>query len=205
MTVFIRNALAGALLAFSADASAADDSQAEYDKLAQCARELCSVIVDKKASGPDIACTLVKTWQKEQVQKAADYMSYSWGLGSAICTAQLSIKRVDLVAALTEHEYKLKFGKQHISCEIGEAKYPISATVAPELKFKDGTAKSGIVQMRDIEGAALIKGVVWSAAALERNFGLFDKDLIREANRFMRTECPKLLNGEQPQKAGTHK
>jgi hypothetical protein len=206
----IRPALTGALLVLAAGSSAMADTAAEKEKLAQCAKDICGVIVSKKAAGPDVACTLAKTWEKEQVQKAADYMSYSWGLGSAACTANLNLKRADLVAALTSHEYTFKFGKQHISCEIGEAKYAIRATVAPELKFKDGAAKSGKMQMSDIEGAALIKGVVWTAAALERNFGLFDSDLIRETNRFMQSECPKLIDSAEPKntealKTETHK
>jgi hypothetical protein len=205
MAPFFRPALTGALLAIAAGNSALADTDAEKEKLTQCAKEICGIIVSKKAAGPDVACTLAKTWEKEQVQKAADYMSYSWGLGSAMCTANLTLKRADLVNALTSREYTFKFGKQRISCEIGEAKYAIRATVAPELKFKDGTAKSGKLQMSDIEGAALIKGVVWSAAALERNFGLFDSDLIRETNRFMQTECPKMLESAQPKKAETQK
>ena len=59
--------------------------------------------------------------------------------------------------------------------------------------------------MGDIEGAALIKGVVWTAAALERNFGLFEADLVREVNRFVQKECPKIMNSAPPPKTGTHK
>ncbi len=205
MNGFFRLALAGVLLALSADGSAAADSQAEKDKIAQCGRDICGIIVSKKPNGPDVTCDLVKTWEKEEIQKGADYKHVSWGLGQARCTAKLTIKRADVVAALTSREYTLKIGKQPVSCEIGADKYTIGATVAPELKFTDGVAASGTVQMDDIEGAALIKGVVWTAAALERNFGLFESDLIREVNCFVHTECPKLLNSNQPQKAGTHK
>jgi hypothetical protein len=209
MVSLARLALLAAILAIALPRAAVADADAnanaEKEKLAQCGKDVCSIANSKKATGPDVSCDLVKTWQKADVQKAADYMNYSWGLGSAKCTVKLTLKRADLVAALTEHEYTFKFGKQHISCEIGDDKYTVSATVAPELTFKDGIAKKGTLQMDDIQGAALIKGVVWTAAALERNFGLFESDLVREVNRFLHTECPKYLTSAPVQKAGTHK
>jgi hypothetical protein len=207
MVNLIQFVLLAAILAIAAPHAALADANAdaEKEKLNQCGKEVCTIAVSKKAAGPDVTCDLVKTWQKADVQKAADYMHYSWGLGSAQCKVKITLKRTDLVAALTEHEYTFKFGKQHISCEIGEDKYPVSATVAPELTFKDGFAKKGVLQMDDIQGAALIKGVVWTAAALERNFGLFESDLVREVNRFLHKECPKYLTSAPAQKAGTHK
>jgi hypothetical protein len=85
--------------------------------------------------------------------------------------------------------------KQSISCEIdrnGE-KYPVSVTMAPELKFKDGKATNASLHMDDIQGATLIKGVVWTAATLEQNFGLLEGDTLREINRFVQKECPKVV------------
>jgi hypothetical protein len=198
-------AFPAAIIALAASNLAFADTPEEKERLAQCGKEVCAVAISKKASGADVTCDLVKTWQKADMQKAADYMSYSWGMGEARCLVKLTLKRADLVAALTAREYTFKFGKQHISCEIGDSKYPISATVAPELTFKDGVAKKGKLQMDDIQGAALIKGVVWTAAALERNFGLFEGDLIRETNRFLQTECPKLAGGAPTPKEGTNK
>lgn len=205
MRKFLRGTLLGALLALAAYRPALGDSEAEKEKLAQCARELCSIIVSKNAKGPDISCDLVKTWEKEEIQKGADYKNLSWGLGSARCTAKLNAKRADLVAALTSHEYTLKIGKQPVSCEVGADKYSISATLAPELTLKDGVIAQGSVHMDDIEGAALIKGVVWTAAALEKHFGLFEGDLVREANRFVQKECPKILSSAPSAKPGKNK
>ena len=206
MIDYTRHALFGALLILSSCGSAlADDAAAEKEKLAQCAKQLCGVILSKDAKGPDLTCDLEKTWQKEDIQKGADYKHLSWGFGSARCTAKLDAKRANLVAALTAHEYTLKIGKQPIACEIGAEKYSIRATLAPELAFKDGAVTHGSVHMDDIEGSALIKGVVWTAAALERNFGLFENDLVREVNRFVQKECPKIMSSAQSPKTGTHK
>ncbi len=206
MIDYTRHALFSAILVLSLCGSAlADDAAAEKEKLAQCAKQLCGVILSKDAKGPDLTCDLAKTWEKEEIQKGADYKNLSWGFGSARCTAKLNAKRADFVAALTSHEYTLKIGKQPVACEIGAEKYGIRATLAPKLEFKDGAVTHGAVHMDDIEGAALIKGVVWTAAALERNFGLFEGDLVREVNRFVQKECPKIMNSAQPPKTGTHK
>ena len=208
MIDFTRHALFSALLILSSCGSAlADDdaAAAEKEKLAECAKELCGVVLSKDAKGPDLTCDLAKTWEKDEIQKGADYKHLSWGFGSARCTAKLTAKRADLVAALTSHGYTLKIGKQPVACEIGAEKYSIRATLAPKLEFKDGAVTHGAVQMGDIEGAALIKGVVWTAAALERNFGLFEADLVREVNRFVQKECPKIMNSAPPPKTGTHK
>src|SRR5262249_6815387 len=100
----------------------------------------------------------------------------------------------DIVAGLTGPETKFKPGKQSVACEAGEDRYPISATLSPELKFKDGAVTAASLRIEDIKGAVLIKGVVWTAAQLERHFGIFEKDLVREVNRFIQKECPKWVS-----------
>ncbi|MBI4724800.1 MAG: hypothetical protein HY765_07425 [Rhodomicrobium sp.] len=181
-----------ALLAAGARAGTSEENQ----KLAQCAKDICGIIVSKNASGPDLVCDLTKTWEKEEIQKGADSKKLSWGLGAAKCSAKVSAKRADILAALTSPENTLKVGKQSISCEIGTEKYPVSATMAPELKFKNAAATGVALHMDDIKGAALIKGVVWTAATLEQNFGILESDMIREVNRFVQKECPKIMTGK---------
>jgi hypothetical protein len=192
---FLALALTGAISVLTGGQPASADSEEEKRKLAQCAKEICSIIVSKNAKGPDVTCDLTKTWEKEDIQKGAESKSITWGLGSAKCSAKVSIKRADIVAALTSPEIRFKFSKQPFSCEIGTDKYPISATLAPVLKFRDGTNIGASLRMDDIQGATLIKGVVWTAAALEQHLGIFEGDLVREVNRFVQKECPKIVSG----------
>lgn len=186
--------LAGAVLTLAMIHGASADHASEKQELAQCAKQMCGIIVSKNASGPDLSCDLTKTWDKEEIQKGADAKKLTWGLGSARCSVKLSAKRADLVAALTSKENMLKIGKQSIACEIGTEKYAITATMAPELSFKDGTNTAAALHMDDIKGATLIKGVVWTAAALEHHFGILEGDLVREVNRFVQKECPKIVS-----------
>jgi hypothetical protein len=185
--------LACALGAFALGHSAWADREEEKKKLYQCAKDLCSIILSKNPKGPDLACDVTKTWDKEQIQKGADSKNIGWGLGSATCSAKFTIKRADIAAALTGPEAKFKPGKQSVACEVGEDRYPISATLSPELNFKTGTVTAASLRMEDIKGAVLIKGAVWTAAQLERHFGIFEKDLVREVNRFIQKECPKWI------------
>ncbi|MGO9174230.1 MAG: hypothetical protein ACLP7P_20005 [Rhodomicrobium sp.] len=184
--------LTGAIVALTISHSAWADNAEEKQKLAQCAKDICGIIVSKNASGPDLTCDLTKTWEKEEIQKGADAKKIAWGLGTAKCSVKVSAKRADLVAALTSPENTLKISKQSVSCEIGEEKYLISATLAPELTFKAGTSTAASLHIDDIKGATLIKGVVWTAAELEKHFGLLEGDVVREVNRFVQKECPKI-------------
>jgi hypothetical protein len=183
--------LACILLALVLGQDARADREEEKKKLYQCAKDLCSIVLSKSPKGPDLVCDVTKTWDKDQLQKGADSKNIGWGLGAATCSAKFTIKRADIVAALTSPEAKFKPGRQSVACQVGTDQYPISATLSPELKFKNGASTSGSLRIEDIQGAVLIKGAVWTAAQLERHFGVFEKDLVREVNRFVQKECPK--------------
>ena len=186
--------LACALLALVLTHGAQAGIEEEKKKLYQCAKDLCSIILSKNPKGPDLACDVTKTWDKNQIQKGADSKNIGWGLGSATCSAKFTIKRADIVAALTSPEAKFKPGRQSVACQVGTDQYPISATLSPELKFKNGAVTEGSLRIEDIQGAILIKGVVWTTAQLERHFGIFERDLVREVNRFIQKECPKWVS-----------
>ncbi|MGO9170988.1 MAG: hypothetical protein ACLP7P_03355 [Rhodomicrobium sp.] len=188
-------ALSGAIGVLLMVNSARADSVEEKQKIARCAKDICSIIVSKNPKGPDLSCDLTKTWEKDEIQKGADAKSLSWGLGSARCSVKLYAKRADIAAALTSPRYTLKIEKQSIACEIGSNKYPVSLTMAPELKFKNGVNIGAGLHVDDIKGAVLITGVVWTAAAFERHFDIFEGDILREVNRFVQKECPKFVNG----------
>jgi hypothetical protein len=189
-----RTAFLGAVLFGSGlSPGASADSEEDKKKLWKCATDICSIIVSKNPKGPDLRCDVTKTWDAKQVEKGAESKNLGWGLGSVRCHFQVSIKRVDIAAALSSPEGKLKMSKQEVTCEIGESRYPIKATAAPELKFNNGSDTEASLHVEDIDGAPLIQGAVWTAAKLERHFGLFEKDLVREVNRFIQKECPKFL------------
>jgi hypothetical protein len=190
-STYLAVAITGVFLAFSGH-NAWADSDEEKQKVAQCAKDICSMIVSKDANGPDLSCDLTRTWEKDEIQKGADSKKLTWGLGSARCSVKVSVKRADITGALTSPDNILKAGKQSVACEIGSEKYPVSVTMAPELTFKNGTNTAVALHIADIQGATLIKGVVWTAASLEQHFGILHGDMVREVNRFVQKECPKI-------------
>jgi len=194
-STYLAFAMTGVLLASSVVSSAWADSDEEKQKVAQCAKDICSMIVSKDANGPDLSCDLTRTWEKDEIQKGADSKKLTWGLGSARCSVKVSVKRADIAAALTSADNVFKGGKQSVACEIGTEKYAVSVTMAPELTYKNGTNTAVALHIADIKVATLIKGVVWSAATLEQHFGILHSDMIREVNRFVQKECPKIAAG----------
>ena len=189
--------LGAGLVAFCLSPGASADSEDDKKKLWKCAADIWSIIVSKNPKGADFICDVTKTWDAKQVEKGAQSKNLGWGLGSVSCHVKVSVKRADIAAALSGPEGKLKMSKQEVTCEIGENRYPIRATAAPELKFNNGSDVEASLHVQDIDGAPLIQGAVWTAAKLERHFGLFEKDLVREVNRFILKECPKFLTGVQ--------
>lgn len=198
-TGFRKNAFATmaamALSAGFATFGAVAQDAAEKQTLLKCEKDICGIIVGKEKAGADLNCDLTKTWAKEDIEKGAKEKSLSWGFGTAQCKLKVAVKRGDVVTALTTPEYTLKIDKQSVACEIerGAEKYPIKMTLAPELKFKDGKNTGVSLKINDIEGTSLVKGVVWTAATLEQNFGLFESDLVKEVNKFIEKQCPKRL------------
>ena len=192
-TDVIRAVALGFFVSVFLPCAATADTEADNAKLAQCAKDICTIIVSKKAKGPDLNCDLAKTWDKDQIQKGADSKNLSWGLGSAKCTAKVKAKRSELIAAVTAPETTFKLDRQSVACEIGTDRYELRATMAPELTFKYGSTTAVSLHMDNIQGAPLIKGVVWTAATLEENFGILQSDMVREVNRFIKKECPKIL------------
>jgi hypothetical protein len=169
------------------------ESDADKQKLYQCAKDICNIILSKKASGPDLACDVTKTWEDKEIEKGASSKSLSWGLGTAQCHFKLTAKRSAVLAALNTPENTFRADRQTVACVIGTEKYPIHVTLAPEVKFKNGVASQVSLNVDEVRGAPLIEGAVWTVSMLERNFGILQGDMIREVNRFIHKECPKVV------------
>ncbi len=74
---------AGLALALSAPfcGAALGDTEADKAKLVQCAKDFCSIIVSKKAKGPDLDCDLTKSWEKDQISEGRRVREFILGAG----------------------------------------------------------------------------------------------------------------------------
>ena len=171
--------------------------------LEDCDRRLCTILLKKEANGDDLKCELTKTWARSTI-KGADSPGLTWGFGDARCTAHLSIARASLVTAITAKNYKLWVPAHTAECVVeqsGQMK-TIKATLAPKIEFKSGRVEKIWVNLQSMEGTSSITGLLSAGANLIDSTGLFHGQMVKEANKYIYTQCPKnypeVLAGTSP-------
>jgi hypothetical protein len=182
-------------------AHALEEDAGEKKALEACDRKLCAMLVEKKAVGEDLKCTLSKTWAQATI-KSAETQATKWGFGDARCKVQLNIPRAELVAAVTQAEYRLKPAAHTVDCVIEEdgATKPIKATLAPKIEFRNGKAEKVRINLQKIDGPPAITSVLSAAANLEDRIGLFQRSMVKSVNRYIGKHCAKLLAGPAKEK-----
>ena len=186
-------AVAAGLCALS-PAQALEEQAGEKKALDACDRKLCAMLVEKRSVGEDFKCTLTKTWAKAAI-KSAETQATKWGFGDARCTVHVHMSRADLIAALTQPEYKLKAPAHTVDCLIEEdgVTKPIKATLAPKIEFKNGKAEKVRINLQKMDGPLAITSVLSAAASLEDRIGLFHRSMVKSVNRYIEKHCANLL------------
>ena len=169
------------------------DTAEEKAKNAQCVKDVCSVLLTKEANGPDVSCDLAHRWQAKQIEALAGSKDVSWSLGPARCTLKVSARRADILAAATSLDYTLKLNGKPVACEVGEEEYDVSADITVDLTFKNGVATAVSLGGTDYDGPFFIARTLFTAWGMEKRYGSFQGDMLREVNRFIKKECPKAL------------
>ena len=72
----------------------------------------------------------------------------------------------------------------------------VKITLSPKLTFKDGSVTAATLGVGTIEAPAVVRGVIWSAAKIEDNIGLFQGQLLKEINKFIHERCPEAAAGK---------
>jgi len=171
----------------------APDTAEEKAKNAQCVRDFCSILLAKEANGPDLSCDLAHRWEAKIIQTLADSKEASWSLGTARCSLKFNAKRADILAAVTSPENILKLSGKSVACEVGDEQYDVTADVTADLAFKNGVVTAISLGGSDYEGPIFIARALFTAWGMEKRYGAFQADMLREANRFLKNECPKAL------------
>ena len=168
----------------------------EKDALKACEQRLCEIVVNKQASGDDLSCPLSKTWLGEKIKDGIEKRRMSWNFGDARCSVELTAKRDVILGAVTKPEHALELSEHTVKCEIEREKEitPINISLAPKINFKNGKAEKAWLNIKKIEGPAVVRGAVWTAAQVEDTFGIFHGDMISEINEFIDDKCPKALS-----------
>ncbi|WP_072390947.1 hypothetical protein [Hyphomicrobium sp. CS1GBMeth3] len=178
------------LLVSTAPLHAIEEPPGEMEALKACERRLCMMVLNKQPVGDDLTCDVQKTWAKSSLEEGKS-KGMSWGFGDAQCKVDLKLERKDIVAALTRPKHTVKVPAHNVKCVVdreGQLK-PVTARLAPKLKFKDGKADKVWINLEDIQGPDDVKSTVWAAAKLEDTLGVFHRPMIRSINKFLHRNC----------------
>jgi hypothetical protein len=178
-------------------AAALDEKKDEKEKLKLCERRMCEMVVKKAPATGHVNCQLSKTWARKSIKDTSEAKKISWGFGDARCFVDLKVPRSIIVDALKQPEIKVELPLHTVDCEIEREKEvtKVRFTLGPKVLFKDGRAKKVWVNLKDVEGPGVIKGLAMTVARLEDSIGLFQKDLTKGINTFIAEKCPTVAAG----------
>ncbi len=181
--------LAG-LLSSGGGAVALEPDPGEEKAIKACERRLCTMVLGLQPTGPDLACNVAKTWDRDTLKKG-ESASVSWGFGDARCTVDLKLSRTDLVGALTAPKYTVVIPEHEVRCIVEQdgKPRPVVAKLAPKLKFKNGKADKIWLNLGDVSGPTAVKATVNMAASLEDTLGIFHRSMLKSVNKFLHTKC----------------
>ena len=158
-----------------------------------CKVEICGIARNKQADGPDVSCPVVKTWTASELKDNVLKGKLDWPWSNAQCKTDIKLERKMLSQALAGGTLDAKLAKHTVSCTLdqqgGADKYSITFSIAPTVSFAGGAATKATLNWSGIEGSALAKGAVWSAATLDNNVGLFEGATVEAINSFFGGQC----------------
>jgi len=157
-----------------------------------CKVAICSIFHNRKAEGPDVACSILKTWRKEQLDKMVAKAKVSWPWGRVSCVADVKLKRADLIKAMTEPKFEATFAKHDVKCEVErdkEAKADINFDLTPKVAFEAGKAVKAQLNWGKIEAPALVKSAMWTATASDNTFNILQSTIVEDINDFVGNKC----------------
>jgi hypothetical protein len=158
-----------------------------------CKIKVCDAALNKKADGDDIACNAVRTWTAAEIKEKVLKDRFSWPFGHAQCSTDINLPRKTLAKLFAGGEIEAKVPKHRIACTLdqkdGKDKYSISFSIQPVVKFKDGKAIKASINWSEIQGSAVVKGVLWPTAKLDNYVGIFERVAVDGVNDFFGPHC----------------
>src|SRR5258705_5286951 len=151
-----------------------------------CKVAICDIARNHKTEGPDVACSVVRTWTADELKGSVLKGRLDWPWSHAQCKADIKLERKMLAQALAGATVEGKLAKHAVACTLdqkgGPDKYTISFAITPTVAFASGKATRATLNWTEIQGSALAKGAVWSVATLDNNVGVFEGAVVEEIN-----------------------
>jgi hypothetical protein len=175
----------------ASEADLTPEERAEREARKSCKVAICAAFRNKTA-GPDVACNVVKTWRKEQIDKMISKAKVSWPFGRVQCVTQVNLKRDDLQKATAEAKLEAKLAKHEVKCTVDRGNEPASEITfdfSPTVTFEGGKATKAQLNWGKVEGPAIVKGAMWTVAGADNTFNVLQGTLVEDINDFMTKKC----------------
>lgn len=168
------------------------EEKAEREARRDCKVRICSAFHNRKPEGGDVACSVLKSWRKEQLSKMLEKAKVSWPWGRVKCTADVKLKRDMLIKAMTEDKYEAALETHKVVCEVerdGADKSEIRLEFTPKVTFEKGKAVKSVLGWGKIEAPTLVKGAMWTATATDNTFNVLQGTVTEDINSFIGPRC----------------
>jgi hypothetical protein len=160
------------------------------------ARKACKVAIcgafHSRKPGGDVACNVLKSWRKEQLDKLVAKAKVSWPWGRVRCFADIRLNRETLAKAMTEERYEASLERQQVRCEVEREKdgnAEIKFEFTPKVTFAKGKAVSAVLNWGKIEGPTLVKSAMWTATATDNTLNVLQSTVVEDINDFIQDKC----------------
>lgn len=167
------------------------EEQAERESRKACKVAICDAFHNRKPEGGDIACHVVKSWRKEQLEKMVSKAKVSWPWGRVQCVSDIKLKREMLIKAMTEPRHEATLDKHQVSCQIEREKdkAEVKFDFTPKVTFEGGKATKAVLNWGTIEAPTLVKGAMWTATATDNTFNVLQNTVVEDINDFISNKC----------------
>jgi hypothetical protein len=174
-----------------AESALTPEEEAEREGRKACKVAICAAFHNRKPEGGDIACKVIKTWRKEQLEKMASRAKMSWPWGRLRCVADIKLKRDMLIKAITEPKYEAALDSHSVACEVerDKDKTDIKFDFTPKVTFEQGKAVKAALQWGHVTAPALVKGAMWTATATDNAFNVLQGTVVQDINDFIEKKC----------------
>lgn len=165
---------------------------AEREGRKACKIAICEAFHRRDPAGGDIACKVLKSWRKEQLDKMIAKAKVAWPWGRVVCTADIRLKRATLIEAMTADKLETTLDRHQVSCEVDRDKEQparIAFDFAPKVTFAKGKAVKASLNWGGIEAPTLVKGAMWTATATDNAFNVLESTLVEDINDFISKKC----------------
>lgn len=167
------------------------EEKAERDGRKACKAAICSAFHNRKP-GDDIACSVLKSFRKEQLDKMLSKAKASWPWGKVTCSTDVKLKRDVLMRALTDDKVEAKLDTHHVVCTIERGSEPpaeIKVDFAPKVTFEKGKAVKAQLNWGKLEAPTLVKAAMWPATATDNTVNALGGTLVEDINDFIGPKC----------------